>query len=80
MATFTATFTYPDAKQIDLRDTLAIAFGYQDTINGQPNPQTKAQFIQSVANDQLRRWMKSAYERQKEIIAQQAIDRLDATI
>ena len=65
MATFTATVTYPDAKQADLRDTLATRFGYQATINGQPNPQSKSQFIQALANDRLKVWLKSNYEEAK---------------
>lgn len=89
MATFTATFNYPDNKQADLRDTLALAFGYNLIIpnpnyilGGQepetiPNPMTKAQYIQHVVNDHLRQWIKNTYERQKQIIAEQSIERLD---
>lgn len=36
------TFTIPDAKMPTVID--AWSEGYQDTIDGQPNPQTKQQF------------------------------------
>lgn len=66
MAIFTATITYPDNKQIDLRDTLSTAFGYQDIIDEQPNPQNKSQFIQSKVNEFLYNWIKNTYKSEKE--------------
>lgn len=92
MATFTATFTYPDSKQADLRDTLALAFNYNSvipnpnyTVGSQepetiPNPMTKGQYIQHVINDHLRKYVKNTYERQKQIIAEQSIEKLDTNI
>ena len=44
----TITITTPAAVPIaTVVDTLATYWGYQDIINGQPNPQTKGQFIKA---------------------------------
>lgn len=39
------TINYPDQNAIDIRDTLCAAWGYQDTIDGEPNPESKVTFI-----------------------------------
>ena len=75
MATITVTTTYPDNLQVELRDVLCIEFGYQDIIKGQPNPETKAQFIQRTLNYQFRQFLKSSYEQGKR--KQQAITAID---
>lgn len=42
---FTVTINFAnDAMNARIRNAFASAYGYQDTINGQPNPETKAQF------------------------------------
>lgn len=42
---FTITINFSkDTMQNRIRNAFADAYGYQDTINGQPNPETKAQF------------------------------------
>lgn len=41
--TITINFTN-DGMNARIRNAFASAYGYQDTINGQPNPETKAQF------------------------------------
>lgn len=44
----TITITTPAAVPIaTVVDTLATYWGYRDVINGQPNPQTKGQFIKA---------------------------------
>lgn len=82
MANFTVTIIVPDEKQIDLRDTICSALGYQDTINGQPNPQTKAQFLNVQAADHLKIWLKNTYKTEKErllAIASAASNTIDLT-
>lgn len=69
MAQLTITVTYPDNKQIDLRDTLCSAFNYQDLIDGQPNPQTKAQFLTEKCQEHLSTWIKNTYKIEKDKIA-----------
>lgn len=90
MATFTATITYPDNKQVDLRDTLAVAYAYPLTVqNGVdqegnpifiPNPESKTQFVQRKINEFLRDLVKNSYKEQKLRDAQQTIAVLDVTI
>lgn len=53
--------TIPDDKVSELLDAFATEYGYQDTIGGQPNPQTKAQFAKS----KLIEFMKSVYKSSK---------------
>lgn len=65
MATITATATYADSLQVDLRDTLASAFNYQTTINGQPNPETKAAFVQRKLNENFVGYIKRTYKAEK---------------
>jgi len=76
MATITATATYPDNLQIDLRDTLALRFGYQEIINGEPNPQSKAAFIQQFLNDNFKEYLKNQYRYAKQDIAIKSINDL----
>lgn len=71
MATFSATITYPDNKQIELRDIISLELGYQSTIDdGQggsiPNPQTKAAFIQEKVNEHLKQWIQNMYKAGKD--------------
>lgn len=42
------TYTIPNAQVSRVLDGVVYQNGYQDTINGQPNPQTKAQFFDQV--------------------------------
>ncbi|MDO8614612.1 MAG: hypothetical protein Q7T33_02610 [Dehalococcoidia bacterium] len=39
------TVTIPDAQAVRVRDAVCTHYGYQATINGAPNPETKAQFV-----------------------------------
>jgi len=90
MATFTATITYPDNKQVDLRDTLAVAYAYPTTVQDGvdqdgnpifiPNPESKAQFVQRKINEYLRDLVKNSYKEQKLRDAQLTISVLDVTI
>ncbi len=71
MAIIIATATYPDNKQIDLRDTFCTAFGYQDMISdgqgGQiANPQSKAQFIQQKVDEHFKTWLRNVYKAEKD--------------
>jgi hypothetical protein len=77
MATVTATATYPDALQVEVRDVLCFEFGYQDEIDGSPNPETKAQFLQRQFNTNFKNWLKNTYKQGK--LRQQTITELDVT-
>jgi hypothetical protein len=53
----------------DLNDALGVEWGYQETINGQPNPETKQQFNRR----QVARIIREAYRNGKrKILYQQA--------
>lgn len=41
-------FTIPDDQVQRFVAAQAFKFGYQETVNGQPNPETKAQFIRRM--------------------------------
>lgn len=75
MATVTATANYPDNLQAEVRDVLCFELGYQDTIDGQPNPQTKAQFLQQEFNSVFKTWLRNTYKNGKQ--RQQAITVID---
>ena len=40
----TLSITIPDSIATRVNNAIATAYGYKETIDGQPNPQTKAQF------------------------------------
>jgi hypothetical protein len=86
MAVFSATINYPDAKQVELRDTLAFELNYQENVDdgngGQiPNPQTKAAFIQEKANEMLKSWAQNTFKSGKDRLALIALNtNLGATI
>lgn len=80
MATVTATATYPDNLQTEVRDVLCFELDYKETIddgNGVqiPNPETKAQFLQKEFNKIFRNWLKNTYEQGKR--RQQTITGID---
>jgi hypothetical protein len=50
----TLTLDYPNADAIAIRDDLCEYGGYQDTIDGAPNPLTRAQFAKKVAAQLLK--------------------------
>jgi len=77
MAIVTATANYPDNLQIELRDVLCFKWGYPELINGQPNPQSKSQFIQERINSKLKEYLKAEYEQGKR--DQQTITGIDFT-
>lgn len=54
----TLTFTFDTGSQAigDIVDAVCQLYGYQDTIDGLPNPQTRAQF----AREQVRQFIISA--------------------
>lgn len=51
MATLTLTFDTGSIPLATITDALADSHQYQATINGSPNPQTKAQFARQVVQD-----------------------------
>jgi hypothetical protein len=55
------TFNIPDAVMPDLISAYCDSFGYQTEINGQPNPETRAQFARRMwrqqAIDVYRQWL-----------------------
>lgn len=52
----TITLNIPDAQLNRVVNGLATLYGYQATVNGEPNPQTKAQF----AKAQILRFVKES--------------------
>jgi len=48
MATLNLSVTVPDAQATAILADFCAYNGYQETINGAPNPQTKAQFAKAV--------------------------------
>jgi hypothetical protein len=73
------TITIPDAQVQRVLDAFSHRYGYQDQIDGAPNPQTKVQF----AKQQVALWIKREtedYERAIRIAAAEAAAiALDAT-
>lgn len=66
--------TIPDANLADVRDTLAVLWKYQPTIDdgngGQiPNPQNKVQFLQSY----ISKFVKDSYKQGKAQAAESAV-------
>jgi hypothetical protein len=48
MATLTFTFDTGNVPTSEIVDALCATYNYQDTIDGQPNPETKAQFARKM--------------------------------
>jgi hypothetical protein len=74
--------TIPDAQVTRVNDAFAAVYGYQATLpNGDPNPQTKAQFAKARTIDYIKDVVKS-YEAQRdaEVARQAAIDSVDAGV
>jgi len=64
MATYTSvTFQINDEHLSRFVDGIAGHFGYQDTIDGEPNPETKAQYGKRKLRRQMITWVKR-YEQQ----------------
>jgi hypothetical protein len=60
-AELSLTLTVPDAIKTDVINAFAYAYKYQDTINGQPNPQTKAQFAKEI----IKQFIREVYKKYK---------------
>lgn len=56
----TITLTIPDGIIQRVIDGVCLANNYQDTINGVPNTETKAQFAKRMLKEQTIRWIKQA--------------------
>jgi hypothetical protein len=65
------TFQVNDEHLQRFIDGIAGHFGYQDEIDGEPNPETKAQYGKRKMRQQMILWVKR-YERQ--VIEAEAID------
>lgn len=59
----TSIWNVPNDKALKQRDFICEEFGYQDTIDGQPNPETKAQFAQRMGDKYYRDWHRNIFER-----------------
>ena len=55
----TISITIPDNQLARVVEGIALACGYQETIDGQPNPQTKNQF----ARARVAQWVKDTVRR-----------------
>lgn len=51
------TFTVPDNLATRVVNAIARIKNYQPTIDGQPNPETKAQFAKRMVREQVKRWV-----------------------
>lgn len=58
----TIQFTLSNADQTRLVNAITSLNGYQETINGQPNPETKGQFTLRIVREHLKAQVKQ-YER-----------------
>ena len=57
---FTLTINFAnDAMNARIRNAFATAYGYQDTIDGEPNPETKAQFRDTRIKEYIKEIVKS---------------------
>lgn len=66
---FTVTINFAnDGMNARIRNAFATAYGYQDTINGQPNPETKAQFRDRKIKEYIKEVVRSV-ERQAALAA-----------
>lgn len=65
MATFTHVWTYPTGSAARVQDGVVYGWGYQDTINGLPNPESKTSFIHRKLNEIFIALIKS-YEAQRD--------------
>jgi len=54
------TINIPDSIAPRVLNGFAANYGYQETINGQPNPQTKAQFAKATLIDIIKRAVTAA--------------------
>ena len=75
-ADLSLTLTVPDAIKGDVVESFAYAYKYQDTINGQPNPQTKAQFAKEIIKQFIREVYKK-YKVETQLNQQTLIDQAD---
>lgn len=51
----TLSINIPDNQVTRVNDAIAALFNYQATINGSPNPETKAQFARRMVIENLKR-------------------------
>lgn len=53
MATISLTFNGTVAALTELVDLNAQVYGYQETVDGQPNPEPKLEFVRKAIKDEL---------------------------
>ena len=75
-ADLSLTLTVPDAIKGDVINAFAYTYKYQDTIDGQPNPQTKAQFAKEIIKQFIREVYKK-YKVDTQLNQQTLIDQAD---
>jgi hypothetical protein len=66
--------TIPDAVVVRARDAACLALGYQATINGASNPETKAQFIQRKLAEYLKTLAKEGEALQAAATARDSVE------
>ena len=74
MATITLTFDTGAASVASIMNDLADANGYEATINGQPNSQTKAQFAKEMVRQYIVRTVREHRRQQAAIAAASTVN------
>lgn len=69
MATLTFSFDTGPVTLSEIIDVFATAYNYQATVNGQPNPESKAQFTRRM----VRQYIRDIYIAEKDKIEQAKI-------
>lgn len=72
----TISFTVSAGTQTELVDALCAEYGYQSTVNGSPNPETRNQF----AVRHVREWMKARIRTYREAQAKAQASSADPDI
>ena len=73
MATLNLSVTVPDAQATAILADFCAYNGYQETINGAPNPQTKAQFAKQVVVKFVRESIKAQRAQAASLAAAQTV-------
>lgn len=77
----TLSISIPDDQAARVRNSFCAQYGYQETINGEPNPETKAQFMKQKIIQFVKESIK-AHERQaaSETAGQQAAEAVESEV
>jgi hypothetical protein len=68
------TITIPEAVAPRVLDAVCGSLGYQDTVDGQPNPETKAQFVRRMLKQSIRDMVRDYEARQYELSGKATLD------